>query len=47
MNSPSQAPLKDATAEHFGPRQPAGDPFNLHEIDADDGHLLDRELLFG
>ena len=40
-------PAEHATAEHLGPRQPAGDPFDLHQVDADDGHLLDRELLVG
>ena len=36
-----------AAAEHFGPGQPAGDPFDLHQVDADDRHLLHRELLIG
>ena len=47
MNRPSHAPGQHATAEHLGPGQPAGDPFHLHQVDADDGHLLHRELLIG
>jgi hypothetical protein len=35
------------TAEHFRPRQPPGDPFDLHQVDTDDRHLLHWELLLG
>ena len=32
-------------AEHPRPREPAGHALDLHEVDADDRHLLDGELL--
>lgn len=47
MNRAQPGATQHAATKHFGPGQPACDPFNLHEVHANDGHLLDRELLFG
>ena len=47
MNMPSQAPVTTPPPSTRGQVSFTGHPLHLHQIDADDGDLLDGKLLVG
>ena len=45
--TPSHAAGDDAATDHLGPRQPTENSLDLHQVNADDRDVLNREFLIG